>query len=111
MSSKELVRYRVLSGVLEGQLALQDAASSLGVSRRHAQRLVKRLRQEGPAGLVHGNRGRAPSNRTPDELREQILAWVEGPYAGFNDTHLVELLAEREQVVIGRETLPRHPAR
>ncbi len=105
MSSKELVRYRVLGGVLEGQLALQDAASSLGLSARHARRLVKRLREHGPAGLVHGNRGRAPSNRTPDELREQILAWVEGPYAGFNDTHLVELLAEREGVTIGRETL------
>ncbi len=105
MSSKELVRYRVLGGVLEGQLALQDAASTLGVSPRHARRLVKRLREQGPAGLVHGNRGRSPSNRTPDELREQILAWVDGPYAGFNDTHLVELLVEREGVSIGRETL------
>lgn len=105
MSSKELVRYKVLSGVLEGQLALQDAASSLGVSARQARRLVQRLREQGPAGLVHGNRGRAPSNRTPDELREQILAWVEDRYAGFNDTHLVEILAEREGVSIGRETL------
>lgn len=105
MSSKELVRYRVLSGVLEGQLALQDAASSLGVSPRHARRLVRRLRERGPASLVHGNRGRPPSNRTPEELREQILAWVEDRYAGFNDTHLVEILAEREGVSIGRETL------
>ena len=105
MSSKELVRLRVLGGVLEGQLALQDAASSLGVSPRHARRLVKRLREQGPGGLVHGNRGRAPSNRTPDELRDQILAWVEDRYAGFNDTHLVELLVEREGVTIGRETL------
>ena len=32
MSSKELSRYRVLGGVLEGQLALQDAAVSLGGS-------------------------------------------------------------------------------
>jgi len=105
MSSKELVRYRVLGGVLEGQLALQDAAFSLGLSPRHARRLVKRLREQGPAGLVHGNRGRAPSNRTPEELREQILAWVEDRYAGFNDTHLVEILAEREGIAVGRETL------
>lgn len=105
MSSKELVRYKVLSGVVEGQLALHDAASSLGVSPRHARRLVQRLREQGPGGLVHGNRGRSPSNRTPQELREQILAWVEDRYAGFNDTHLVELLAEREGVAIGRETL------
>ena len=105
MSSKELARYRVLGGVLEGQLALQDTADALGVSARHARRLLKRLRERGPAGLVHGNRGCTPSNRTPDELREQILGWVEDRYAGFNDTHLTELLAEREEISIGRETL------
>ncbi len=105
MSSKELVRYRVLGGVLEGQLALQDAAVALGVSPRHARRLLKRLREQGPAGLVHGNRGRPPANRTPDDLRQQILSWVEGQYAGFNDTHLSEILAEREGISIGRETL------
>lgn len=105
MSSKELTRYRVLGGVLEGRMALQDAASVMGVSRRQARRLLKRLREDGPEGLVHGNRGRAPSNRTPQELREQILSWVEDRYAGFNDTHLAEILAEREEVSIGRETL------
>ena len=105
MSSKELVRYRVLGGVLEGQLALQEAAVALGVSPRHARRLLTDLREKGPQGLVHGNRGRPPANRTPDALRQQILSWVEDRYAGFNDTHLTEILAEREAIAIGRETL------
>ena len=105
MSKKELTRYRVLGGVLEGQLALQEAAVALGVSPRHARRLLRRLREHGPQGLVHGNRGRPPANRTSDELRKDILAWVEDRYAGFNDTHLAEILVEREGVSIGRETL------
>jgi transposase len=105
MSSKELARYRVLGGVLEGQLALQDATVARGISPRHARRLLKRLRELGPQGLVHGNRGRPPANRTPDELREQILAFVDERYGGFNDTHLTEILAEREGISIGRETL------
>jgi len=105
MSSKELTRYRVLGGVLEGQLALQEAAVALGVSPRHGRRLLRRLREHGPQGLVHGNRGRPPANRTSEELRQQILAWVEDRYAGFNDTHLAEILAEREGVSLGRETL------
>ena len=105
MSSKELSRYRVLGGVMEGQLALHEAAAALGVSPRHACRLLKRLRESGAEGLVHGNRGRVPANRTPEALRDQILVWVEGLYAGFNDTHLTEMLAEREQISIGRETL------
>ena len=105
MSNKELTRYRVLGGVLEGQLALQEAAVALGVTPRHARRLLRRLRELGPKGLVHGNRGRPPVNRTPNELREKILAWVEDRYEGFNDTHLAEILAEREGISIGRETL------
>jgi transposase len=105
MSSKELARYRVLGGVLEGQLALQEAAVALGISPRHARRLLKCLRERGPQGLVHGNRGRPAANRTPDELRRQILAWVEDRYVGFNDTHLTQILAEREGISIGRETL------
>ena len=105
MSSKELTRLRVLGGVVEGHLALRDAAQALGLSRRPARRLLRRLREQGPEALVHGNRGRPPSNRTPDELREQILGWVEDRYTGFNDTHLAEILAEREGLTIGRETL------
>lgn len=54
---------------------------------------------------MYGNRGRPPANRTPEELRQQILAWVEERYADFNDTHLAEILAEREGICIGRETL------
>ncbi len=67
MSTRELVRYRVLSLVLEGQLVLQDAAEKLGLSPRHACRLLRRLRQRGPAGLVHGNRGRPAANLFDDE--------------------------------------------
>jgi transposase len=105
MSSKELTRYQVLSGVLEGQLALQDAAVALGVSPRQTRRLLQRLSKEGPEGLVHGNRGRPAANRTGDTLRKQILALVEDRYGDFNDTHLTEILAEREEISIGRETL------
>jgi len=74
MSSRELTRYGVLGGVLEGQLALQEAAAALGVSPRHARRLLRRLREHGPQGLVHGNRGRPPVNRTPDERRHPPLS-------------------------------------
>jgi transposase InsO family protein len=107
MGQRELVRYRVLSLVLEGQLALQDAAAKLELSVRQTRRLMKRVEEHDAAGLVHGNRGRSPANRTEDTVRQKILAWVAegGRYCGINDTHLRELLSEREGVKIGRETL------
>jgi hypothetical protein len=66
---------------------------------------VVKLETGGPSALVHGNRGRPPSNRISRELRQKILVLADGPYAGCNDTHFVELLAEREGVHIGRETV------
>jgi transposase len=107
MGHRELVRYRVLSLVLEGQLALQDAAAKLGLSVRQARRLLRAVEERDARGLVHGNRGRTPPNRTDEEVRKKVLAWVaeDGTYCGLNDTHLCELLAEREGIQIGRETL------
>ena len=91
--------------VLEGQLALQDAARHLGVGLRQVRRLRDRFRQRGVRGLVHGNRGRHPSNRLPDPDRHRILELAQGAYAGFNDTHLAEVLSEREGLSVSRETL------
>ncbi len=56
MSTRELVRYRVLSLVLEGPLALQDAAEKLGLSPRHACRLLLPWDRSGGEGGIrtHG---------------------------------------------------------
>ncbi len=105
MSQKELARYRVLTLVLEGQLPLQDAAEHLGLSLRHARRLRRRVQDSGPEGLIHSNRGKAPSNQMSEQKRQRILKLARGAYKGFNDTHLCERLAEEEDISIGRETL------
>ncbi len=105
MAEKELFRVQVLSIVLEGQLPLKDAASRLGVSYRHARRLKAKLKRAGPPGLAHGNRGRPPANRIPTAFRKRICALAAGEFSGLNDTHFTELLAERENLCLGRETL------
>jgi len=105
MSQKELARYRVLTLVLEGQLPLQDASEHLGLSLRHTRRLKRRVHDSGPEGLLHGNRGKSPSNRMSQEQRQRILELAGGAYKSFNDTHLCERLAEEENISIGRETL------
>jgi len=105
MSNKELHRAHVLGCVLEGQLPLQDAARLMGVTYRQARRLKRKMEKQGPQGLAHGNRGRPPPNRIEPAVKRRILELAAGPYAGVNDTHFQELLAEREDVTIGRETL------
>lgn len=66
---------------------------------------------EGAAAPVHGNRGRAPSHRLPDDLRERLVDLATTTYAGTNRAHLAELLAEllaeREDLVVPARTLRR----
>ncbi len=54
------------------------------------------LEATGADGLRHGNRGRMPANKIAETLRERILASARGRYGDINDSHLADLLAERE---------------
>src|SRR3990172_4773561 len=57
--------------------------------------------------LVHGNRGRPAPNRIADALRARIVALATTTYADVNHTHLTELLAEREGIVLSRPSVRR----
>jgi transposase len=105
LSQKELSRVQVLTLVGAGYLGVPEAAVRMGVSLRQARRLLRRFERSGAAGLAHGNRGRRAGNRLPTLTQQRILKLVGEKYEGFNDTHLCEVLAEREQIRIGRETL------
>ena len=107
MSVTEQRRALALTRVVAGELAPGDAAAALGCSERHLWRLLARFRAAGPAGLVHANRGRASGQRVPEAVRERLLALARGRYAGANDTHLAELLAEREGIALSRSSVRR----
>lgn len=107
MSVTEQRRALVLTRVVGGDLSPGDAATSLGCSERTLWRLLRRFRAAGPAGLVHGNRGRASGRRVGDDVRDRVVALAIGRYAGANDTHLSELLAEREGIEISRSSVRR----
>jgi transposase len=99
-------RSYVLDLVVAGSLTLDEAARVLGLSTRQVRRLIVR-HTDGPAGLVHGNRGRPPVNRVDDQLRRRVIELATTTYAGVNHAHLAELLAEREGLEIAERTLRR----
>ena len=107
MSREEQRRSWVISRLAAGELGVTEAARALRLSERSIRRLRARMAGDGPAGLVHGNRGRAPSNRRSEETRARIVELAVGRYAGVNDSHLSELLAEREGITISRAALRR----
>ena len=107
VTSKEQGRIQVLNEVLGGRLRVSEAAGLLGVSQRHGWRLLAAYRREGVAAIAHGNRGRPPAHTLPAGLRAQVLTLAQTTYRGCNDSHLVELLAEREGVHLSRATWQR----
>ncbi len=107
LTTREQARIQVLNGVIERKVSMAEAAELMRVSERHAWRLLAAYRKEGAAGVAHGNRGRRPSTATSPETQEQVTALAKGRYAGFNHSHLTELLAEREGVRLSRSTVRR----
>ena len=94
MSQKEQARLKVLNGVLERRMNVEEAARVLGLSERHTWRILAAYQKEGAAALAHGNRGRRPANAIPASMRKQVIDLAKTTYQGFNHSHMTEALAE-----------------
>jgi len=107
LTPEEGRRVHVLT-LLEGKrISVGQAAKGLGLTPRQVRRLRVRLREAGPAALIHGNRGRRSDCRLPEALTTQILTLARGRYAGLNDVHLTEKLTTVEGFVVSRATVQR----
>ncbi len=105
MTSRDQQRAWTLAKILKGELDMAEGARRLGLSERHLWRLRTAVEHRGPAGLVHGNRGRSSPRRIDAGERQQIVELRLGRYADVNDTHFCELLAEYEGIVRSRESI------
>ncbi len=105
MNIKELKRAHVVNKVLEKQMKQVQAASLLGLTERQIRRIVKRVRNEGEAGIIHKSRG-APSSRAyPANLKESAINLYESKYKGFGPLLASEKLEEINNIRISDETL------
>ena len=107
MKQQEQARIQVLNTVLEHHLSIGQAAEIMGISERHAKRLLAAYRKEGPAAVAHGNRGRRPHNAVPEDAAAAVVKLASNGYAGANHSHFTELLQEREGIDLSRPTVRR----
>jgi transposase len=105
MSQRQLQRWHLMGLVEGGKITLKEATEKLGVSYRQAKRIRKAVKNKGVRGLIHGNVGRPPPNRISERVKQQVLNLSRKAYEGFNDLHFTEMLTEREEVAISRETI------
>ena len=107
MNQKEQARLSVLNSVLEYQVPIAQAAELLGVSERHARRMLAGYREQGATALAHGNRGRRPHNATSFAEAAAVVELAAQRYEGANHTHFTELLREREGIDLSPPTVRR----
>ena len=107
LNQREQARLQVLNNVLEFQLPRAQAAEILGISERQLRRVLAASRRDGAASLVHGNRGRKPRHSVTGEVAAAVVNLASEKYAGFNHSHLSEVLAQREGIHLSRQTVSR----
>lgn len=107
MSRRDWKRVDALERIGAGRFTGREAAEVLGLSTRQVRRLRRAVERGGAAGVLHGNRGREPSNRMSEELRGQIVELRCKKYDRFNDQHFTEKLCEVEGLQISRASVQR----
>jgi transposase len=105
MSQKEAQRLTVVQRVGNGDLSQAQAGALLGVSVRQVKRLCRRVREQGPAGLISLKRGIASNRRIGHEVREHFMALVRQHYADFGPELAREYLAGEHGFGYSTETL------
>jgi transposase len=105
LTMKDQQRVEVIQALMDGRLSAAQAAQVLGRSERQVWRLLGRAREDGLAGLPHGNRGREPANKSDGRLWQRVLKLAGEKYQGVNDRHLQELRAREHAITICRESL------
>jgi transposase len=105
LTMKDKQRIEVVQALMDQRLNITQAAQVLALSERQLWRLLAQARTIGLSGLLHGNRGREPANRSDDASWQRVLSLAQEKYKDVNDRHLQELLAREHELVVGRESL------
>jgi len=105
MTMKELDRYHVIKQVISKKLKQTEAGRELNISTRQVRRLVKRIKAMGPAGVIHGLRGKSSNNKLSEQLTQKVKKLVSTTYNGFGPTLTAEKLEERDGLIISVSAL------
>ena len=96
----------VLSAYDKGVYDAEKAAKLLNVSRATFFRRYKRWKETGQVPL-HGNRGRSPSNKVPDDIERKVIELIKTKYHDFQASLMRTYLSEYDDICVSTEWLRR----
>ena len=83
MSRTEIDRMSVLQDLAASRIKVTEAATLMGLGRRHVFRLAKAYVRRGPAALVSRKRGRPSNHAYPADLRDAAIGIIRERYPDF----------------------------
>lgn len=107
MNKKQRQTYQLAQEVIRQKLSVREFSVLIGKSYRQARRIVQRIRKKDALGVIHGNHGKTPSNRTTEVLEAELEKLLRTKYYDFNLTHFREMIFEQEGLKAGKNIIHR----
>ncbi len=105
LSTREIERLRIINKVMDKDMTQIKASEILGISDRQIRNIIQKVKEKGPKGIRHGNRGRESPHKMAKELEDRIGLIVKRKYPDFGPTLASEKLLECEAIEISKEKL------
>ena len=106
MSQEERDWLDWLKRARDGKMTQREAAERMGVSERWVRKLLRRMKRQGDAVVVHGLRGRASNRKLRPETQRQALKLLKQPdWHDFGPTFASQQLAKRHGIEVSDETV------
>ncbi len=87
------------------EITLAEVAESMEQTRRQCSRLIKRYREQGPAGLVSQRRGKPGNHQLNSTIRDQTLQFIRSRGRGMNPSAIWRILTTEYGIRISKETV------
>lgn len=105
MSQKEVDRLKIIDQVETKVITIEEGAQLMGISTRQTYRVLKRIKAEGSAGIIHQLRGRKSNRGYPEELKSKVIEIYRKNYSDYGPTLFTEQLVSNHNISIDHETV------
>jgi transposase len=94
-SQQKYTRATLIKAACAGDFTAREVAERLNLSIGRVDQLKRRYRRIGDGAFIHGNKGRTPANRIPDNMRSVIVGIkLTDTYKKANFLHFTKILFE-----------------
>lgn len=95
---KEQEKYEVIKELVEHGGNKNNAALKLGITRHQVNVLIRKYKEKGKSGFIHGNRSRKPANTLDKPISDNIILLYRNKYQDFNFNHFYDYLKDEEKI-------------